>query len=191
MIFSSPTTFKMMTLFMRDSQPDHDLPNLQKKRLRVKKPRGQVLFSPANSEYILGMRDETTYNGKVRRGKRVGFDTFNQLACKNCKVTFHKRVGLESHTKEIHGRESRPTPTFVSRSTTKPVSRKTPVSRTKIERRSSLDLNTSDLGLTRLFNVGTTAVLPVRKEEMRMRWLGKTLAEIDTVLSCIVFTLLY
>jgi hypothetical protein len=137
------------------------------------------------------MRDETTYNGKVRRGKRVGFDTFNQLACKNCKVTFHNRVGLESHTKEIHGRESRPTPTSVSRSTTKPVSRKTPASRTKIERRSSLDLNTFDLGLTRLFNVGTTAVLPVRKEEMRMRRLGKTIAEIDTVLSCIVFTLLY
>ena len=137
------------------------------------------------------MRDETTYNEKVTRGKRVGFDTFNQLACKNCKVTFHKRVGLESHTKEIHVRESRPTPTFVSRSTPKPVSRKTPVSRTKIERRSSLNLNTSDLGLTRLFNVGTTAVLPVRKEEMRMRRLGKTIAEIDTVLSCIVFTLLY
>ena len=51
------------------------------------------------------MRDETVYSGKVKKVRRAGFNTYNQLACKNLKVTFHKRVGLESHTKVTHGRE--------------------------------------------------------------------------------------
>ena len=157
MIFSSPTTFKMMTLFMRDSQPDHDLSSLQKKRLRVKKSRGKFSSLWQIPNNILGMGDETTYNGKVRRGKRVGFDTFNQLACKNCKVTFHKRVGLESHTRKfMGGNQDQHQPLLVDLQRNL-YRGKTPVSRTKIERRSLLDLNTSDLGLTRLFNVGTTA----------------------------------
>jgi hypothetical protein len=44
-----------------------------------------------------------------------------------------------------------------------------------------LDLNTSDLDLTRLFNLDT-AVVPVGKRETRRKRFDKTTKEIDTVL---------
>ena len=73
------------------------------------------------------MRDKKVYSGKVKRGKRAEFDTYNQLACKNCKITFHKRMGSEAH-----GRELRPTPPSVIRST-KSLSR-IPMVRTKVKK---------------------------------------------------------
>ena len=55
------------------------------------------------------------------------------------------------------------------------------MARTGVERKTSVDLNTSDLDLTRLFNLDTT-VVPVGKRETRRKRFDKTTKEIDAVL---------
>jgi len=84
---------------------DEDFPAIKKKKSRNPKPRDKwslLWFIPSN---VLNMREETT-DGKgqtVKKGKRQGFDTFNQLGCKVCRKAFHKYQSLAFHTREDHG----------------------------------------------------------------------------------------
>jgi len=81
---------------------DEDYPAIKKKKSRNLKPRDKwslLWFIPSN---VLNIRDETT-DGKgqtVKKGKRHGFDTFNQLGCKVCRKAFHKYQSLAFHTRE-------------------------------------------------------------------------------------------
>ena len=81
---------------------DEDYPAMKKKKSRNPKPRDKwslLWFIPSN---VLNMREETT-DGKgqtVKKGKRHGFDTYNQLGCKVCRKAFHKYQSLAFHTRE-------------------------------------------------------------------------------------------
>ena len=60
-------------------------------------------FIPSN---VLNMREETTnVKGQViKKGERVGFETFNQLSCKDCRTVFHKTLSFAFHcSEENHG----------------------------------------------------------------------------------------
>jgi hypothetical protein len=60
-------------------------------------------FIPSN---VLNMREETTnVKGQViKKGGRVGFETFNQLSCKDCRTVFHKTLSFAFHcSEENHG----------------------------------------------------------------------------------------
>eukprot|EP00091_Calanus_sinicus_P013646 TRINITY_DN3026_c0_g1_i7.p1 TRINITY_DN3026_c0_g1~~TRINITY_DN3026_c0_g1_i7.p1 ORF type:complete len:395 (-),score=123.82 TRINITY_DN3026_c0_g1_i7:42-1226(-) len=81
---------------------DEDFPAIKKKKSRNPKPRDKwslLWFIPSN---VLNMREEAT-DGKgqtVKKGKRHGFDTYNQLGCKVCRKAFHKYQSLAFHTRE-------------------------------------------------------------------------------------------
>ena len=40
--------------------------------------------------------------GGMKKGKRFGFDRFNNLSCKMCRKTFHKHQALEFHISDEH-----------------------------------------------------------------------------------------
>ena len=50
------------------------------------------------------MREEMTNSAgqTIKKGKRSGFDIFNQLSCKTCKRSFHKHQGLAMHINQNH-----------------------------------------------------------------------------------------
>jgi len=88
---------------------DQDFPAIQKKKSRNPKPREKwnlLWFMPTQ---VLNSRDDVT-DGKgqfVKRGKRFGFDRFNQLGCKVCRKTFHKYQSLAFHNKDQHSQSNR------------------------------------------------------------------------------------
>jgi len=104
-----------------DLKNDQDFPAIQKKKSRNLKPRDKwnlLWFMPSQ---VLNSREDVT-DGKgrvVRKGKRFGFDRFNQLGCKVCRRTFHKYQSLAFHNKDQHNTLSnRPS---ISRSPSVPV----------------------------------------------------------------------
>jgi len=88
---------------------DQDFPSIQKKKSRNPKPREKwnlLWFMPTQ---VLNSREDVT-DGKgkfVKRGKRFGFDRFNQLGCKVCRKTFHKYQSLAFHNKDQHSQLNR------------------------------------------------------------------------------------
>ena len=86
---------------------DEDFPAIKKKKSRNPKPRDKwslLWFIPSN---VLNLREEVS-DGKgqtVKKGKRFGFDTYNQLSCKVCRKAFHKYQSLAFHSLDKdHGR---------------------------------------------------------------------------------------
>jgi len=97
---------------------DEDFPAVVKKKSRNPKPRDKwslLWFIPSQ---VLNSRDDVTdAKGRfVKRGKRLGFDRFNQLNCKVCRKVFHKYQTLAFHTNDVHGGRVNPSPVSVSRS---------------------------------------------------------------------------
>merc|ERR1719244_501570 len=85
---------------------DDDFAPLLKKRPRTKKPREKLSFMWQIPISILRIREQTRSNGRIKNGKRYGFDLYNQLVCKVCKLNFHKRIGLDVHNEDIHKQRS-------------------------------------------------------------------------------------
>lgn len=78
---------------------DEDFPAMKKKKSRNPKPRDKwsvLWFVPTQ---VLNLREVTGVMGQtIKKGKRIGFDTFNQLTCKICRKTFHKYQSLAVHS---------------------------------------------------------------------------------------------
>merc|ERR1712129_228380 len=85
---------------------DEDFPAMKKKKSRNPKPRDKwslLWFIPSN---VLNLREEgCNEKGQiVKKGKRHGFDRFNELSCKVCRKAFHKYQSLAFHIiDEGHG----------------------------------------------------------------------------------------
>ena len=83
---------------------DEDLPAMKKTKSRNPKPRDKwslLWFIPSQ---VLNYREEIT-DGKgrsIKKGKRFGFERFNQLSCKVCRKAFHKYQALTFHTSDEH-----------------------------------------------------------------------------------------
>ena len=95
-----------------DMKKDEDLPAVMKKKSRNPKPRDKwslLWFIPSQ---VLNSRDDITdAKGRfVKRGKRLGFDRFNQLNCKVCRKVFHKYQTLTFHSHDVHGGRTNPSP---------------------------------------------------------------------------------
>jgi len=96
-----------MLVTKKNKSFDEDHPAIIKKKPRCKKARDKFSLMHTIPMQVLSQRDEEDFGGKIKRGKRLGFTVYNALACKHCKphVFFHKRFGLQNHSKTRHGRD--------------------------------------------------------------------------------------
>merc|ERR1712179_71383 len=79
---------------------DEDHLAIKKKKARIPKPRDKwslLWFIPSQ---VLNSREEGSTG--VKKGKRLGFDRFNQLSCKVCRKVFHKFQSLAFHNSDEH-----------------------------------------------------------------------------------------
>ena len=95
----------------RISTADEDFPAIKKKKSRNPKPRDKwslLWFIPSQT---LNIREDITDSRGtvVRRGKRIGFDSFNSLSCKLCHKSFHKKPALSFHNQDQHNQRSKNT----------------------------------------------------------------------------------
>ena len=104
---SSMSSSPMSLISHLSLRKDEDFPAIKKKKSRNPKPRDKwslLWFIPSN---VLNLREEVS-DGKgqtVKKGKRFGFDTYNQLSCKVCRKAFHKYQSLAFHSLDKdHGR---------------------------------------------------------------------------------------
>jgi len=120
-----------MLVTQKNKSFDEDHPAIIKKKPRCKKPRDKFSLMHTIPMQVLSQRDEEDFGGKIKRGKRLGFTVYNALACKQCKPHefFHKRFGLQNHSKTRHGRDGMfKMPTLPSRSVSLPARRVTKTS---------------------------------------------------------------
>ena len=92
----------------RISTADEDFPAIKKKKSRNPKPRDKwslLWFIPSQT---LNIREDITDSRGtvVRRGKRIGFDSFNSLSCKLCHKSFHKKQALSLHNQGQHNQRN-------------------------------------------------------------------------------------
>ena len=91
---------------------DEDHLAIKKKKARTPKPRDKwslLWFIPSQ---VLNSREEES-NGRgqvVKKGKRLGFDRFNQLSCKLCRKVFHKFQNFAFHNDDEHDGQTNPAP---------------------------------------------------------------------------------
>ena len=89
---------------------DEDHLAIKKKKARTPKPRDKwslLWFIP--SQVLNSREEESTGRGQVvKKGKRLGFDRFNQLSCKICRKVFHKFQNLAFHNDDEHGGQTNP-----------------------------------------------------------------------------------
>jgi len=85
---------------------DEDYPAIVKKKPRMKKPRHKFSMIHSIPIKVLNTASVSTSTGK--KGKRLGFTVYDSLTCKQCKpqLSFHKRFGLSTHSKETHRNNS-------------------------------------------------------------------------------------
>jgi len=85
---------------------DEDYPAIVKKKPRTKKPRHKFSMIHSIPIKVLNTASVSTTTGK--KGKRLGFTVYDSLTCKQCKpqISFHKRFGLSTHSKEMHRNNS-------------------------------------------------------------------------------------
>ena len=120
-----------MLVTQKNKSFDEDHPAIIKKKPRCKKPRDKFSLMHTIPMQVLSQRDEEDFGGKIKRGKRLGFTVYNALACKQCKPHefFHKRFGLQNHSKTRHGRDGMfKMPSIPSRSVSLPARRVTKTS---------------------------------------------------------------
>ena len=83
---------------------DEDFPANKKTKSRSHKPRDKwslLWFIPSQ---VLNFREEVD-DGKgrnIKKGKRLGFDRFNNLSCKIRRKAFHKYEAFGFHTSNAH-----------------------------------------------------------------------------------------
>ena len=82
---------------------DEDLNAVLKRKRRQKKSRDKWSLIWFHSTQVLNMREEIASTGQViKKGKRIGFNTYNALVCEHCKTVFHKKFSLKLHMQYKH-----------------------------------------------------------------------------------------
>ena len=115
---------------------DDDFPAVVKKKMRTKKPRHKFSMMHTIPVQALNLTEDS-YGG--RRGKRIGFSVYTDLTCKQCKPHrfFHKRDGLNFHSRTQHSTEWIPRYGLPIKSFNEPSTRSTRSSTRTVPSRSS------------------------------------------------------